>query len=702
MSSKHSVYTPFLRRFTDERARDLSETIALYNEVRGAHLASAWANKNAIENTNAFIADCVGKVVDLPNSQSLMTAFDLCQQKILTLETTIFTSPEIDWSRAVLSMKEQVDLRRFLRAQQHFLANADRISELLATALSNVFAGLVTELPNIPSDAGNPTFTIPLVSLLRDPGDVVDRLIGTIYTEALADAGLFATLQDRLYENICTASGVMPGKEIKKPLITANQSELAPVALVETYLKGTPFLNLLLAPVPFSFTDEQRYEHMHVIGGSGHGKTQLLQHLIVHDLQKDKAPSLIIIDSQGEMLRKIEWLKSFSTTLADKLILIDPEDVAFPPALNMFDVASGRTKQYSQAIREQLTAGIIELYNYIFGAIAAEMTSRQSTAFTFVTRLMLTIEGATIHTLLELMEDRAKSVEESKFAQDILKLDPTSQAYFRNQFFTKAYADLRGQVARRLYSVISVPAFDRMFSAKDNKLDLFDAMQNGKIVLINTSKAFLKSDASSLFGRFAIALTLRAAFERVAGKHRPAAFLIIDEASDYFDESLEPLLSQARKFNLGVLFAHQHLDQLTKALRSSVAANTTIKLAGGVSDHDARALAPDLRTTTDFIASMKKHARSTEFACYVRNYTGNAVRLDVPFLTLERALKMSEADHDVLIARNRARYAVSPEPPRPSATGPDDTRTPNPVPSAGGKRPPQTEITSTEGDDWRS
>ena len=47
-----SPFTPFLRRFTDERARDLSDTIALYNEVRSAYHASAWAREDAIERVN--------------------------------------------------------------------------------------------------------------------------------------------------------------------------------------------------------------------------------------------------------------------------------------------------------------------------------------------------------------------------------------------------------------------------------------------------------------------------------------------------------------------------------------------------------------------------------------------------------------------------------------------------------------------------
>jgi hypothetical protein len=68
-----------------------------------------------------------------------------------------------------------------------------------------------------------------------------------------------------------------------------------------------------------------------------------------------------------------------------------------------------------------------------------------------------------------------------------------------------------------------------------------------------------------------------------------------------------------------------------------VASNTSIKLAGGVSDKDARSLASDMRTTAEFIGSMKKRAKSTEFACYVRNYTENALRLEIPFASMEKA-----------------------------------------------------------------
>ena len=301
--------------------------------------------------------------------------------------------------------------------------------------------------------------------------------------------GLFAGLRRQLESNTQEVSGVSYPAPTDK-LIFPEDFKGAPRDLVFAYLHDTPLEELFGAPIPFAFTDEQRFEHMHIVGGSGHGKTQLLQHLILHDLTRPNPPALIVIDSQGETLRKIRELKLFTGEMADRLVVVDPE--LYSPALNMFDVSNARTAGYSALHREQIQAGIIELYNYIFASIAAEMTSRQSTAFAFVARLMLTVPGATMHTLRELMEDPAQTIEQSPFAPYIAKLDNTSRSYFQNQFFTRKYADLRQQIARRLYGVLSVPAFDRMFSATENKLDMFEAMQSGKVVLVNTSKSLLE------------------------------------------------------------------------------------------------------------------------------------------------------------------------------------------------------------------
>ena len=85
--------------------------------------------------------------------------------------------------------------------------------------------------------------------------------------------------------------------------------------MIASYLAGTPLADFALTPVPFSLPLEARFEHCHIVGGTGHGKTQLLQLLIHHDLvqAQDNASSIVVIDSQGDLIRTISHLSYFLT-----------------------------------------------------------------------------------------------------------------------------------------------------------------------------------------------------------------------------------------------------------------------------------------------------------------------------------------------------------------------------------------------------
>jgi len=659
-----SVYTPFLRRFTDERALELADTIALYRSVRASWRASRWADANAVERLSNQLASDVIEQAGLPNSRALCEALDRCQRKVIALETTIFSCPDLNWDRANLSLKEQADLRRFLRAQEHFLANEERVSGLLEAQLFSLFCGLTREFPPLPED-GDGAFSIPLLSLISNPGQVVARIMGTLHRDDLRDAGLFTTLQDQFYRNVCHASGVLPEAEHRKPLVTADESDLPPLELVETYLANTPFLDLLLTPVPFAIPRQSRFEHMHIVAGSGHGKTQTLQHLLFSDLTSEETPAIVVIDSQGDLIKKISHLEIFDPydgRLADQLIIIDPTDVDYPPALNIFDIGAERLREYGTAAREQVLNGVIELYDYLFGSLlGSELTQKQSVIFRYLARLMLTIPGATILDLLNLMTDA------EPYKQYIQCLPSGARAFFETEFSDRSFAQTKKQIQRRLWGVLENPTFERMFTAPKNRIDMFDALNNGKIVLVNTAKDFLKAERSSFLGRFFVSLTLQAVLERavIPEAQRRPAFLYIDEAAEYFDDNIDDLLSQARKYNLGVVFAHQYLDQLAPGLRASIAANASIKIAGGVSTADARSLAPDMRTTPDFLLGQHKGSQNTSFACYVRNLTLTAISLTVPFGTLEQQATMDEALFESLIAENRARLTVVTAPTEP-------------------------------------
>lgn len=676
-----SPFTPFLRRFTDERARDLSETRALHNEVRAAHLASFWSQEDAIERVNGFLAEWVGKVVGLPESKVILEALDRCQKAALALETTIFTSPKIDWDIAVLSLKEQVDLRRFLRAQQHFLANDNRVSDLLTTALGNVFGGIISELPVIPQNDDDLTLTVPLVTLMRDPGGTVDKVIGTLLKDELAEAGLFTALQQQLYENTCLASGLSPGDEKhRKPFITADDSDLPPTELVETYLKGTPFVDLLLAPVPFHIPMSARFQHHWIVAPPGTGKSTLLQFLLARDfdLVANNEASVVVMESNRDLIKAVEGLKIFAPgePLDGKLLSIDAEDVEWPIALNLFDVGLDDMQSYSPVDREALHNAVLSLYDYIFSALlSAEMTSRQNTLFNFTIQLLLNIPSATLDTLIDLMQPNGLK----QFAEYLPKLDHDARRFFDLKFNSREFDRTKEQVVDRLFAVKRIRTLSRMFSAPKSKLDFFKEMGSAKVILINVPQSLLQEDGVEIVGRFFISMILLAAHKRqlLPKEQRLPCFVYIDECHDFIkrDPKIPVILDQARKLNVGLVLAHQRLQQLQPYVLDALYGATAIKFASQVSDAAAHALARDMRTTPEFILKQPPF----HFAAYVRGLTDTAMSIGIPKIDMNAAPRMTEEEQRLVRQGIRDKYAtavgaiqpIAPTQTQPSATPAD-------------------------------
>ena len=655
-----SPFTPFLRRFTDERARDLSETKALYEEVRAAHLASLWSKEDAIGRVNGFVAELVGKVVGLPESKVILEALDRCQKAALALETTIFTSPKVNWDIAVLSLKEQVDLRRFLRAQQHFLANDDRVSDLLATALGNVFGGIISELPAMTENDDELTLTVPLVTLMRDPGSTVDKIIGTLLKNELAEAGLFTTLQQQLYENTCLASGLSPNDEKhRKPFITADDSDLPPIELVETYLKGTPFVDLLLAPVPFHIPMSARFQHHWIVAPPGTGKSTLLQFLLARDfdLVANNEASVVVMESNRDLIKAVEGLKIFAPgeLLDGKLLSIDAEDVEWPIALNLFDIGLDDMQSYSPVDREALHNAVLSLYDYIFSALlSAEMTSRQNTLFNFTIQLLLNIPSATLDTLIDLMQPNGLK----QFEQYLPKLDHDARRFFDIKFNSREFDRTKEQVVDRLFAVKRIRTLSRMFSAPKSKLDFFKEMGSAKVILINVPQSLLQEDGVEIVGRFFISMILLAAHKRqlLPKEQRLPCFVYIDECHDFIkrDPKIPVILDQARKLNVGLVLAHQRLQQLQPYVLDALYGATAIKFASQVSDAAAHALARDMRTTPEFILKQPPF----HFAAYVRGLTDAAMSIGIPKIDMNAAARMTPDEQRLVRQGIRDKYAM--------------------------------------------
>jgi hypothetical protein len=646
-----SVFTPFFRRFTDEAARDTRDTKALYERVQRMHQASPYRGEEGQRGVRDRIEDEFFPAVP----DDLLAPFRDAVDDILSLESAIFRLPQEDFAH--LSLKEATDLRRFLRAKEHFHAHEEKVIGLLVHYVGLALAGLAMDLPET---AAPSPFTIPLLYVLPEPKTYMQRVINEMALDKYADAGLFAELSQRLYRNACEASGVDPSNP-KKAIKGPYDSDLPLDELAKAFFSGTPFLDLLETPVPLRFTHEERFSHMHVLGGSGAGKTTLLQNLILHDLQSENPPSLVIVDSQGDLINKLSRLAVFDPdhgALADRLVLITPKDIKHPPAINIFDVNRDRLDQYNEAAKEQVVAGVIQTFDYLFaGLLGADLTAKQGVFFRFVARLLLALpetmcRSATILDMLALMDDAAP------YKAAIASLPPIQRQFFERDFASKTFAQTKEQIRYRLNAVLENPTLARLFTAPTTRIDLFDTLNNGGIVLVDTAKDFLKG-ASAHFGRIFISLALQAILERAAipEHQRRPTFLVVDEAAAYFDSNIDDFLTEARKYKCGCVFAHQFLDQASSALRASLAANTSIKFASGVSTGDARALASDMRATSEFILGQSR----LHFAAHVRGVTPSAVSIPVPVGRLERQPRLSDAAYERLRQRNRARVSLPPE-----------------------------------------
>lgn len=644
-----SVFTPFLRRFTDERALDLREIKNLYSQVYQSHSQSSYATPNArVEIGSAIFARFSEFVPDVARA-----GFCVTMDELLKLETTVFEFPVLNWDIAVLSLKEQVDLRHFLRAKEHFLANHDRVMAHLADVFDRIFGNLALDLPKMQDE--HSLFTIPLICTLAEPRLVVDKIYGTFCEDQLADVGLFTAIRDRMYRNLCDASDLVPYEDKgRKKFRNACDSNMPLDETVRVYCGGTPFERFLLMPVPLEVTMEDRFSHMHVVGGSGAGKTTLLQHLIVNDLYSSDPPALVIVDSQGDLVNKLSRLTYFADN-HDRFVLISPKDIEHPPAVNIFDINRARLGRYDAATKEQVTAGVIQTFDYLFsGLLGADLTAKQSVFFRFVARLMLSIpesmgRNATILDMIRLMADA------KPYQAAIQSLPPIQREFFERDFPSKTFAQTKEQIRYRLNAILENPTLARLFTSPTTKVDLFSELNRGSVIFVDTAKDFLKS-SSAHFGRIFISLVLQAVLERAAipPHERRPAFLIVDEAANYFDSNIDDLLTEARKYKLGCVFAHQFLDQATYSLRSSLAANTSIKMAAGVSVGDARAMASDMRTTPDFILDQPK----LHFACHIRNTTPNAVSVPVDPRLISRDDLLDDEAYDLLLQLNRRRVSI--------------------------------------------
>lgn len=551
-----TTYAPLWRRlFVNERSRDTKEQRALFDALRDRY-ETEWTDEDRKQ--------VLHEIAERLSYSQAYDALTMCVVGLIRAES-VFWCPEAPEN---------------LRAHEDFLNNKDSWRSEFIDVVSSFFEYL-SSFGDVPSGM----FRVPLHSVM--PTETIDDTINVFARSPRC----FSLLADTFDRNIRDVHGIAPHAEITKTPKGAKALGMTTEEGMRAFLCDTPFSQLFQVSIQIGVPFALNFEHTHVLGGSGSGKTSFLAQLTLEHLRHPERPSIIIVDSQDSLIPQVRRLAEIQS----RLTYIDPRN---PPSINLFE-----------------GGGAFDTYRYLFSSILdMELTGKQETFFKFVVRLLQEVPNATIKDLVHITStlDRYQSY--------IALLPEAHQQFFREDY-AMAYRDTRSQVRTRLQGIYADETLSALLSGARTDLDIAEVLNGGGVLLVDTSKDVL-GGASSAFGKVFIFLIMKAIYGR---KERHPTFLLVDEAFEYFSSTIDDMLNQMRKFRCGCVFAHHNLTQATPELRASLASSTSIKLASRLTASDARVMASEMHTTPEFITNLP----SLHFALYARDVTQQAIRVEV-------------------------------------------------------------------------
>lgn len=366
--------------------------------------------------------------------------------------------------------------------------------------------------------------------------------------------------------------------------------------IIWDYFKGTPLTMMrdVFHDDTVGIPDHLRTQHHMIIGGTGHGKTQCLQEMILKDLEDDDA-CVVVIDSQEGMLERLLHVVSW-----DRAMYLDAGNITEPLALSAFAIGSTTRPEDEPRVR-MATA----LYEHMFASRETKFTTKQQTLYRFLSRFLFVIPDANFDTALDILENGYEP-----YDAHVDQLTETEQSFIRGNLdnpkqkgASQAYKQTRQEVAQRLYTLLESATIRRMFNAPINKVNIPEAIRNDQIILINTAQQTLGLEGATLFGRYCIAQIAMEVLARPETSKR--VYFYIDEAQEYLsgDPIIHRLFEQGRKRGLCMICAFHRLGQIGEDLTDMMRSLTSIKFAGGISNADATKLAKEMKTDAETITN---------------------------------------------------------------------------------------------------
>ena len=298
---------------------------------------------------------------------------------------------------------------------------------------------------------------------------------------------------------------------------------------------------------------EDRFRHFYVIGQTGTWKSSIFQSMIRQDLRNWEW--VIVIDPHGDLARDV--MPFIPRERADDVIYFDPSDLERPMWLNMLEAHNDDEKEL--VAMDALNIMIKLFWNEIFGpriqdyfrnAVLTLMDYPSGWAITDVVRLF---------TDMDFQKDHVRHVK-----------NPIVKNWWEKTYasmWAKEKAEIIPYFAAKFGQFITNKMMRNIIWQTKSSFDVMDIMQNKKILLVNLSKWRLWDLNSKLLWMILVSKIQMAAMRRdnIPKEERKETYLYIDEFQNYVTDSIESILSEARKYRLSLNIAHQYLGQLEQS-----------------------------------------------------------------------------------------------------------------------------------------
>jgi len=331
----------------------------------------------------------------------------------------------------------------------------------------------------------------------------------------------------------------------------------------------------------FGIKTDDRRRHVYIIGKTGMGKTAMIQNMAIQDIQDGKGVGFI--DPHGEAAEAL--LDYIPSNRINDVIYLNPADLDFPIAFNVME-------RVSLERRHLVAGGLMGVFKKIWPDV---WSARMEYILNNTILALLEYPGSSLLGINRMFSDpdyRKKVVEKIS--------DPVIRSFWVNEFarYSQSYeVEATAAIQNKVGQFISAPLIRNIIGQVRSAIDMREVMDNQKILILNLSKGRIGEDNSTLLGGLLITKLQLAAMSRVdiPEEERKDFYLYVDEFQNFATESFANILSEARKYRLSLILAHQYIAQMEDMVRDAVFGNVGTLISFRVGAEDAEFLEKEFK-----------------------------------------------------------------------------------------------------------